>query len=145
MFTTLHAFANPNPQVPPAPPPPPPDKSSPAASSPQDAPLPDEGNIPEEGDSDSKEPDYRFNPLQAKKEFDVGVFYFKKHDYRGAIPRFETATKWNPGWAEAYLKLGEAQAKLKHKEDARKSFAKVVQLDPQSKEAKEAKRLTAKL
>lgn len=107
--------------------------------------MPDEGNIPEEGDADSKEPDYRFNPVQAKKELDVGIFYLKKNDYRGAAQRFEWATKWNPGWAEAYFKLGEAQAKLKHKGDAKKAFSKVIELDPNSKEGKEAKKLIAKL
>lgn len=73
------------------------------------------------------------------------MFYWHKGSYRAAAARFVEATRWNPGWQEAYLKLGETQAKLKHKEDAKKTLAKVVQLDPESKEAKEAKKLTAKL
>jgi TolA-binding protein len=130
-------------QVPP-PPPPPPDDNQPIAT-PENAPLPDEGNIPEADGKASSEPDYRFNPLQAKKEFDVGMFYFKKSDYRGAIGRFERAVKWNPGYTEAYFKLGEAQAKMKHMDEAKKALAKVIHLDPKSKEAKEAKKLMAKL
>jgi tetratricopeptide (TPR) repeat protein len=129
-------------QVPP-PPPPPPDDNQPIAT-PDNAPLPDEGNIPE-ADGNAKQTDYRFNPLQAKKEFDVGMFYFKKSDYRGAISRFEEATKWNPGYTEAYFKLGEAQAKMKHNDEAKKALSKVLRLDPKSKEAKEAKRLIAEL
>jgi tetratricopeptide (TPR) repeat protein len=121
--------------------------SNPPAAAPpqqQDGQLPDEGNIPEE-DETQKKPEYRFNPLQAKKELDTGVFYMRKRSYRAAAARFEEATRWNPSWAEAYLKLGEAQAKLKHSDDARRALAKVVELAPDSKEANEAKKLSGQL
>lgn len=108
--------------------------------------MPDEGNIPEEDEAEqTHETEYRFNPLRAQKEYNVGMFYMHKSSYRAAVTRFTEATRWNPGWEEAYLKLGEAQAKLKHNDDARKSLAKVIELAPDSKEAKEAKKLTAKL
>lgn len=107
--------------------------------------MPDEGSLPDEDDSERKPTEYHFNPLRAKKELDTGMFYWHKGSYRAAAGRFLEATRWNPGWAEAYFKLGEAQAKLRHKDDAKKSFAKVVQLDPQSKEAKEAKKQIEKL
>jgi tetratricopeptide (TPR) repeat protein len=110
----------------------------------QDGQLPDEGNIPEE-DETQKQTEYRFNPLQAKKELDTGVFYMRKRSYRAAAARFEEATRWNPSWAEAYLKLGEAQVKLKHSDDARRALAKVVELSPDSKEANEAKKLSGQL
>jgi tetratricopeptide (TPR) repeat protein len=123
-----------------------PQAGTPPAASPQQAPLPDEGNIPEEDENEqSHETEYHFNPIRAKKEYDVGMFYMHKNSYRAAIKRFTEATRWNPNWEEAYLKLGEAQAKLKHNDDARKSLAKVIELAPNSKEAKEAKKLSAKL
>jgi TolA-binding protein len=119
--------------------------TSPAAS-PQQAPLPDEGNIPEEDEGEqTHDEDCHFNPIRAKKEYDVGMFYMHKSSYRAAVKRFEKAACWNPNWEEAYLKLGEAQVKLKHKDDARKSLAKVIELAPDSKEAKEAKKLSSKL
>jgi tetratricopeptide (TPR) repeat protein len=124
---------------------PPATAGTPSTASPQDAPLPDEGNIPEEDETEHKETEYHFNPIRARKELDTGMFYYRKKSYRAAVMRFVEATRWNPGYTEAYLKLGEAQAKLKHKDDAKKSLTKVVQLEPDSKEAKEAKKLIAQL
>jgi tetratricopeptide (TPR) repeat protein len=123
-----------------------PNSSKSSTPSAQQAPLPDEGNIPEEDEGEqTHETEYHFNPIRAKKEYDVGMFYMHKSSYRAAVKRFTEATRWNPGWEEAYLKLGEAQVKLKHKDDARKSLAKVIELAPDSKEAKEAKKLSSKL
>jgi hypothetical protein len=144
VFAASTAVAGPSPQVPP-PPPPPPAQTSPSTSAPQPSNVPDEGEVPDEDDTDRKPTEYHFNPLRAKKELDTGMFYWHKGSYRAAAGRFLEATRWNPSWAEAYFRLGEAQAKLKHKDDAKKSFAKVMQLDPQSKEAKEAKKQIAKL
>ena len=139
VFSIYPSLAQQTPAQPPA------NSGAPAATAPPAATLPDEGNIPEEDEREHHETEYHFNPIRAKKELDTGMFYYHKGSYRAAATRFLEATRWNPGWAEAYLKLGEAQAKLKHKEEARKALAKVMELDPSSKEAKEAKRLTAKL
>jgi tetratricopeptide (TPR) repeat protein len=105
---------------------------------------PDEDNPPEE-DEEQKPEQYTFNPLKAKQVLEIGMFYLHKSEYKGAANRFLEATKWNPGWAEAYLRLGEAQAKLGHTEDAKKSFAKVINLAPKSKEAREAEKRNRKL
>jgi TolA-binding protein len=83
--------------------------------------------------------------LKAKQVLDIGMFYMHKSQYKGAAGRFLEATKWNPGWAEAYLRLGEAQAKLGRLQDAKKSFAKVIELAPKSKEAREAEKRSGKL
>lgn len=123
-----------------------PQKENTPAASPQQSPLPDEGNIPDEDESERPSQEVcHFNPIRAKKEYDVGMYYMHKSSYRGAVQRFTWATCWNPGWEEAYLKLGEAEAKLKHKDEARKAFAKVIELAPASKEAKEAKKLSSRL
>lgn len=117
--------------------------STPAASTQKQQP-PDEDNPPEE-DEEQKPEQYAFNPLKAKQVLDIGMFYMHKSQYKGATGRFLEATKWNPGWAEAYLRLGEAQAKLGRPDDAKKSFAKVVELAPKSKEAREAEKRSGKL
>ena len=57
--------------------------------------------------------EYSFNPVQSKKEVTVGEFYFKKGDFKAAAGRFREATKWNDGNAEAWLRLGDAEEKLK--------------------------------
>ena len=78
----------------------------------------DEDNPPEE-DEGEKPKVYSFNPIQAKSEMDAGYFYWHKGSFRGAARRFEEATKWNPGMAEAFFRLGEAREKLKEKDAAR--------------------------
>jgi len=117
--------------------------NAPAASA-QGQQPPDEDNPPEE-DEEQKTEQYTFNPLKAKQVLEIGMFYLHKSEYKGAANRFLEATKWNPGWAEAYLRLGEAEAKLGRTEDARKAFAKVIDLAPKSKEAREAEKRNRKL
>lgn len=99
---------------------------------PQQPPPPQQQEPPEEDES-LKPKEYTFNPLQASKEVTIGNYYFKKGNYRAAAKRFTEATHWNPGMAEAYLRLGEAEEKLKDKEAAHAAFAKYVELAPDAK------------
>jgi tetratricopeptide (TPR) repeat protein len=134
IFALLLLPAGASPQQ--VPPPPPPEK---APASPQ---APDEDNPPEE-DEGEKPKVYSFNPIQAKNEIDAGNVYWHKGSYRGAARRYEEATKWNPGMAEAFFRLGEAREKLKEKDAARAAFTRVVQLAADSKWGHEAKRKLA--
>jgi tetratricopeptide (TPR) repeat protein len=52
-----------------------------------------------------------FDPHKAAKCIEVGDFYFKQGNYRGAISRFQEALEWKPRDAEATYKLGEVQEK----------------------------------
>jgi Flp pilus assembly protein TadD len=89
--------------------------------------------------------EYSFNPLQAEKEIKVGAYYFKKRSFRAAAQRFREATRWNPGEAEGWLRLGEAQEKLKDRAAAREAYAKYLELKPDAKNAAEIrKKLAAK-
>src|SRR5689334_16477685 len=67
----------------------------------------EEEQAPPEEDSANSTKVYSFNPLQAQKELRTGLFYFKKGSLRAAANRFQEATKWNPGFGEAWLRLGE--------------------------------------
>src|SRR3984957_8302687 len=78
---------------------------------------------------------YTFNPLQATKELTIGNYYFKKKNYRAAAKRFGEATHWNPNYAEAFLRLGEAQDKLNDRDAARQAYQKYLDLAPDAKEA----------
>lgn len=84
--------------------------------------------------------EYSFNPLQAEKELRVGNFYFRKGSYRAAAMRFREATRWNPKWAEAWLRLGEAQEKLGDEKAAREAYEKFLELAPRHKRAAEVRR-----
>ncbi len=99
---------------------------------------------PEEEDI-SAEPEYTFNPIQARKEVQVGDFYFKKGSYKAAAGRYERATKWQPGLTEAYLKLGEARARLHQPEAARAAWEKYLELEPSGGRAAAVKKKIAQL
>lgn len=78
---------------------------------------------------------YAFNPMQAQKELTVGNFYYKQGKFHSAALRFEEATKWNPGLADAWLRLGEADEKQNDTAAMRKAFEKYLKLDAKSKNA----------
>ncbi len=94
---------------------------------------------PREEDESLVPKEYSFNPLQAEKEMKVGLFYLKKGKHKAAAGRFREAIKWNPGCAEAYLRLGEAQEKLKDPKAARAAYAKFLELAPEHKRAADIK------
>ena len=112
------------------------------AQAPAAPPAAQEQEPPEEDES-LKPKEYSFNPIQAAREMKIGEFYFKKHNYRAAARRFSEATKWDPTSADAFLRLGEAQEKLKDPKSARIAYAKYVELAPDGKEAEAVRRKLA--
>jgi len=113
-------------------------KSQPAAQQPQ-------VQEPPEEDANLKPQVYAFNPVQAKKELDVGDEYYKKHSYKAAAGRYLEATRWNPNFAEAWLKLGEAQDKRRYNKDAKEAYTKYLQLQPDAKDAARIRKRIAEL
>lgn len=103
-------------------------------------PPPQPQEPPEEDETLIPKKDYPFNPLQAAKELKTGNFYFTKGNYKGAAGRFREATLWNPGFAEAYFRLGEAEEKLRDKKAAHDAYAKFLDLAPQDKRAAELRK-----
>ena len=79
--------------------------------------------------------EYVFNPLQAEKEVATGNYYAKKGNFKAAATRFSEATKWNPGLAEAWLRLGEMLEKKKDMKGAKQAYAKYLELAPDAKNA----------
>jgi tetratricopeptide (TPR) repeat protein len=119
-------------------------KEAPKAPATPAAPAAQEQEPPEE-DANLKPKVYAFNPLQANKELQVGVEYFKKHSYKAAAGRFREATRWNPNLAEAWLRLGEAEEKRKNRPDAKDAYAKYLELQPDAKDAAEIRKKIASL
>lgn len=109
----------------------------------QTPPPPKEQAPPEEDETLQPKKEYAFNPLQAEKEVQTGEFYFKKGSYKAAASRFLEATKWNPGYAEAYFHLGEAEEKLRDQKAAREAWSKFLELAPEDKRADEVKKKLA--
>ena len=113
--------------------------ATPQQPAPKQAEPPDETNPPEEDESVAPKK-YVLNPLEAKRNIEVGNFYWKKGDYRGALDRYRDATHYNPSSAEAFLRVGEAEEKLHNADKAKTAFEKVIKLAPDSKFAAEAKK-----
>ena len=105
----------------------------------------DKDAAPPEEDTSIGATTYSFNPLQAKKDIEIGNEYAKKHSYRAAANRFLSATKYNDGDAEAWLRLGEMEEKLRDKAAARDAYAKYVELAADAKNAPEIKKRMDKL
>ena len=99
---------------------------------------------PPEEDEDLKPEHYSFNPLQSAKEIRIGDFYFKKGSYKGAVLRYRAATRWDPTSAHAFLRLGEAEEKLKDAKAARAAYAKYLELAPDAKDADEIRKKLAR-
>ncbi|HEY2844040.1 MAG TPA: tetratricopeptide repeat protein [Bryobacteraceae bacterium] len=80
---------------------------------------------------------YALNPVQAKKEIIAGDYYLKKPNYSAAMRRYLEATRWDPGSAEAFLKLGEAHEKLHEYGPAREAYQKYIAMgeDPKVSDA----------
>ena len=80
---------------------------------------------------------YALNPVQAKKEITAGDYYFKKPNLSAAAKRYLEATRWDPGSAEAFLKLGETREKLHEYGPAREAYLKYIEIgeDPKEKDA----------
>jgi len=109
---------------------------------PKPAPKQEEQEPPEE-DETLKPREYSFNPLEAEHDLKVGNYYFKKGNYKAARNRFKEATLWNPTYADAYLRLGESEDKLKDKQAASEAYAKYLELAPDGKSADAVKKRLA--
>jgi tetratricopeptide (TPR) repeat protein len=108
------------------------------------APVVQEQEPPEE-DPDLKPKEYSFNPLEASRNITAGNFYFKKGNYRAASRRFLEASKWDPTSAEAVLRLGEADEKMRDVAGAREAYQKFITLSSDGKEIEAVKKKIAGL
>jgi tetratricopeptide (TPR) repeat protein len=113
--------------------PPPQEKKNPPPPTKQEEEPPeeDESLVPKE---------YALNPLESARNITAGNYYFKKGNFRAAAKRYTEATKWDPGSADAFFKLGEADEKLKDRAAAREAYTKYLTLAPDAKNASELKK-----
>src|SRR5271163_827243 len=107
---------------------------------PPDQPKEQQEQQPPEEDESLKPKEYSFNPLEAEHDVQIGNYYFKRGNYKGALNRFREATRWNPTNAEAFLRLGDTEEKLKDKPAAQQAYAKYLELAPDGKEAESVKK-----
>jgi tetratricopeptide (TPR) repeat protein len=101
---------------------------------------PEPGQLKEEDAGVTVDKEYAFNPLQAEKEMQTGDFYAKKGAHKAAAGRYEEALKWNPGLTAAWRKLAVSRGKLKDEKAAAEAWKKVLELEPEAKDAKEIRK-----
>ena len=102
-------------------------------------PTPKQEAIPAEEDKSLATHEYAFNPVQAQKEIRTGNYYFKKGSYRAA------GTAEGTGGIESWLRLGEAQEKLRDKKAAQEAYEKYLELAADAKNSDEIRKKLEKL
>ena len=90
------------------------------------------------GDDQLEEPEV--HKETAKEDESVGSLYLDQHDWRGALSRYESAVVLDPENPDVYWGLAEAQRNLRQFPAAKANYLKVMEYDPDSKHAKEAKK-----
>jgi tetratricopeptide (TPR) repeat protein len=101
--------------------------------------------VPPEEDTALTTTEYSFNPLQSNKDVSVGNQYYKNHKFRAAELRYTSATKWNDGNAEAWLKLAEVAERLKDTDKAKQAYQKYLELASDAKNAGDIRKKLDKL
>ena len=101
--------------------------------------------IPPEEDTALTTLEYSFNPLQSVKDVSVGNQYLKNGKLRAAELRYTSATKWNDGNADAWLRLGEVAEKLKDGAKAKAAYQKYLELAADAKNAKDIRKKVERL
>jgi len=86
-----------------------------------------------------------WDPHKAEKDIEVGGYYFKQKNYRGALDRFQEALYYQYNNAVATFRVGECQEKLGESDEARKAYEAYLKLLPQGPLAVKAKEALARL
>lgn len=120
-------------------------QQQPPASKKQTAPPAQKEEEPPEEDEALKPKVYDLNPLESQRNLTTGDFYLKKGKLQAAQRRYLEATKWDPGSAEAFLKLGEVDERLKDRTAARAAYEKCAEVASDAKMITEAKKRLEKL
>jgi tetratricopeptide (TPR) repeat protein len=79
-----------------------------------------------------------WNPLKAKKDVEVGDFYFKRKNYKAALERYKDALYYKDGDAIANFRVAECQEKLGDKDEAKKYYSQYLKILPGGPLAKDA-------
>jgi tetratricopeptide (TPR) repeat protein len=86
-----------------------------------------------------------YNPMKAMKCVEVGDYYFKKENYRGAISRYREALEYKPHDAEATFKLAEVLNKTGDVSGATENYEEYLKMMPNGPYAKRAKEALQKI
>lgn len=85
--------------------------------------------------------DWTYHPPPASKSVEIGNFYLRKKDYRGALSRFKEAVQSEPDYAPAYLGLGKVYDKMGLKQNALEAYEKYLEELPSAESAARARKV----
>jgi len=77
------------------------------------------------------------DPVEARRNLDVGDFYFKKGNFKAAADRYRDAIKYGPTAAEHYSRLIRALEKLEAFDEAVEVCRDYIDKNPESKKVSE--------
>lgn len=77
----------------------------------------------------------------AQEDETVGAYYLSEKNWRAALSRFQSALVLDPENPDVYWGLAESQRHLGDVAHARENYQKVMEYDPDSRHAKDAKKL----
>ncbi len=100
-------------------------------------------NIPDEprpGKHGKKSDEPVVHQVTAKEDEDVGAFELSRKNWRAALSRYQSALITDTENPDVYWGLAEAQRELGDYAHAKANYQKVMEYDPDSKHAKEAKK-----
>ena len=86
-----------------------------------------------------------YNPMKAMKCVEVGDYYFKRENYKGAISRYREALEYKPHDAEATFKLAEVLNKTGDLSEAAENYEEYLKMMPSGPYAKKAKQTLDKI
>lgn len=98
----------------------------------------------EESPSDTDEL-HPWDPHKAAKDIEVGDYYFKRKNYRGALERYKDALVYKPNDAVANFRLAECEEKMGNSADAAQHYEAYLKILPEGPFAGDAQKALERL
>jgi len=95
-------------------------------------------------DSDVEEM-HAWDPHKAAKDIEVGDYYFKRKNYRGALERYKDALTYKPNDALANFRLAECEEKMNNPTDAAQHYEAYLKILPEGPLAADARKALERL
>lgn len=83
---------------------------------------------------------HEWNPLRAMKDVEVGDYYYKTGNYKGALSRYREALQFKPRDAVATFKLAQTLERAKEFEEARERYGEYLTILKDGPSAGEARK-----
>jgi tetratricopeptide (TPR) repeat protein len=88
---------------------------------------------------------HAWDPHRAAKDIEVGDYYFKRKNYRGALDRYKDALTYKPNDAVASFRLAECEEKIGRPSDAIQHYEAYLKILPEGPFAGDARKALERL